>query len=109
MCGNRACAVDTLDNEEDIPLIWRAKELSKLEGPKANHPGRQQQKERPKSKPLQGMLGADVDESCVLEDDDECDERDYCVPEDEGAAAKGDYVSLVNNTERFTGQTVFSR
>ena len=103
MCGNRACAVDTLDNEEDIPLIWRAEELSKLEGPKANHPGRQQQKERPKAKPLQGMLGADVDESCVLEDDDECDERDYCVPEDEGAAAKGDYVSLVNNTERFTG------
>lgn len=49
------------------------------------------------------MLGANVDESCVLEDDDECDERDYCVPEDEGAAAKGDYVSLVNNTERFTG------
>jgi ERO1-like protein beta len=103
MCGNRACAVDTLDNEEDIPLIWRAEELSKLEGPKANHPGRQQQKERPKARPLQGMLGANVDESCVLEDDDECDERDYCVPEDEGAAAKGDYVSLVNNTERFTG------
>ena len=103
MCGNRACAVDTLDNEEDIPPIWRAEELSKLEGPKANHPGRQQQKERPKARPLQGMLGANVDESCVLEDDDECDERDYCVPEDEGAAAKGDYVSLVNNTERFTG------
>ena len=103
MCGNRACAVDTLENEEDIPLIWRAQELSKLEGPKANHPGRQQQKERPKARPLQGMLGANVDESCVLEDDDECDERDYCVPEDEGAAAKGDYLSLVNNTERFTG------
>jgi ERO1-like protein beta len=103
MCGNRACAVDTLENEEDIPLIWRAEELSKLEGPKANHPGRQQQKERPKARPLQGMLGAHVDESCVLEDDDECDERDYCVPEDEGATAKGDYVSLVNNTERFTG------
>ena len=102
-CGNRACAVDTLENEEDIPLIWRAEELSKLEGPKANHPGRQQQRERPKARPLQGMLGAHVDESCVLEDDDECDERDYCVPEDEGATAKGDYVSLVNNTERFTG------
>lgn len=103
MCGNRACAVDTLENEEDVPLIWRAEELSKLEGPKANHPGRQQQKERPKARPLQGMLGAHVDESCVLEDDDECDERDYCVPEDEGTTAKGDYVSLVNNTERFTG------
>ena len=103
ICGNRACAVDTLDNEEDIPLVWRAEQLSKLEGPKANHPGRQLQKERPKARPFQGMLGENVDESCVLEDDDECDERDYCVPEDEGCTAKGDYVSLVNNTERFTG------
>ena len=103
MCGNRACAVDTLENEEDIPLIWRAEELSKLEGLKATHPGKKQQEERPKGKPLQGMLGDNVDESCVLEVDDECDERDYCVPEDEGASVKGDYVSLVNNTERFTG------
>jgi ERO1-like protein beta len=103
VCGNRACAVDTLDSEEDIPPIWRAQELSKLEGLHAHHPGRQQQKERPEAKPLQGMLGDDVDESCVVEYDDECDERDYCVPEDEGATAKGDYVSLVNNTERFTG------
>lgn len=103
MCGNRACAVDTLEKEDDIPTIWRAEELSKLEGPKAVHPGKKQQEERPKARPLQGMLGEDVDESCVLEVDDECDERDYCVPEDEGASAKGDYVSLVNNTERFTG------
>ena len=103
MCGNRACAVDTIDDEKDIPLIWRAEELSKLEGSKAKHPGRELQKERPKARPLQYQLGENVDESCVLEDDDECDERDYCVPEDEGATAKGDYVSLVNNTERFTG------
>lgn len=103
ICGNRACAVDTIDDEKDIPEIWRAEELSKLEGMKAEHPGRQQQKERPKQRPLQYQLGEDVDESCVLEVDDECDERDYCVPEDEGATAKGDYVSLVNNPERFTG------
>lgn len=103
MCGNIACAVSTLDSEEDIPPIWRTEELSKLEGPKAGHPGRKQQKERPKEKPLQGMLGEDVGETCVVEYDDECDERDYCVPEDEGATAKGDYVSLVDNPERFTG------
>jgi len=103
MCGNRACAVDTIEDESDIPLIWRAEELSKLEGARAKHPGRAQQRERPKNRPLQYQLGADVDESCVLEDDDECDQRDYCVPEDEGATAKGDYVSLVNNTERYTG------
>lgn len=103
MCGNRACAVDTIENEEDIPPIWRVEELSKLEGARAQHPGPKLQKERPKKRPLQYQLGEDVDESCVLEDDDECDERDYCVPEDEGAASKGDYVSLLENTERFTG------
>ncbi|KAI9805427.1 MAG: hypothetical protein M1825_000678 [Sarcosagium campestre] len=102
MCGNIACAVNTLDNQEDIPEIWRAEQLGKLEGPKAEHPGRKQQRERPE-KPLQGELGEDVGESCVVEYDDECDERDYCVPEDERASAKGDYVSLLDNPERFTG------
>jgi len=103
MCGNIACAVNTLDNEEDIPKIWRAEELGKLEGPKAGHPTRQLQEERGPNKPLQGMLGDDVGESCVVEYDDECDDRDYCVPDDEGASGKGDYVSLVDNPERFTG------
>jgi hypothetical protein len=103
MCGNIACAVNTLENEEDIPLIWRAEELGKLEGPKAEHPGKKLQKERPAQKPLQGGLGDDVGESCVVEYDDECDERDYCVPEDESVASKGDYLSLADNPERFTG------
>ncbi|RVX75899.1 hypothetical protein B0A52_00256 [Exophiala mesophila] len=103
MCGNRACAVETIEDESDIPLIWRAEELSKLEGAHAKHPPRAIRRERPKDRPLQYQLGEGVDESCVLEDDDECDQRDYCVAEDEGAAAKGDYVSLVNNTERYTG------
>lgn len=101
LCGNIACAVTTLENEEDVPAIWRAKELSKLEGPKAQHPGRTQQRER--GRPLLGELGDDVGESCIVEYDDECDDRDYCVPEDESASAKGDYVSLADNPERFTG------
>lgn len=102
-CGNIACKVDTLEDEKDIPEIWRAVELSKLEGPKAAHPGKQLQRERGSQRPLQGTLGENVGESCVVEYDDECDERDYCVPEDESATAKGDYVSLVDNPERFTG------
>ncbi|KAK3984863.1 putative endoplasmic oxidoreductin-1 precursor [Cladorrhinum sp. PSN332] len=102
ICGNVACAVETLDNEEDIPLVWRAKELGKLEGPRARHPGKVVQKREP-VRPLQGSLGEDVGESCVVEYDDECDERDYCVPEDESASSKGDYVSLLRNPERFTG------
>ncbi|KAF7554551.1 hypothetical protein G7Z17_g2817 [Cylindrodendrum hubeiense] len=102
MCGNIGCAVETLDNEEDIPEVWRAHELSKLEGPRAQHPGKSAHHEDPE-RPLQGKLGEDVGESCVFEYDDECDERDYCVPEDESASSKGDYVSLVRNPERYTG------
>ncbi|KAI4200065.1 MAG: hypothetical protein LQ350_004204 [Teloschistes chrysophthalmus] len=102
-CGNIACKVDTLEDEKDIPVIWRASELSKLEGPKAAHPGKALQKERGRQRPLQGTLGENVGESCVVEYDDECDERDYCIPEDESATAKGDYVSLVDNPERYTG------
>ncbi|KAI4128836.1 MAG: hypothetical protein LQ338_002536 [Usnochroma carphineum] len=102
-CGNIACKVDTLEDEKDIPVIWRASELSKLEGPKAAHPGKQLQKERGSQRPLQGTLGENVGESCVVEYDDECDERDYCIPEDESTTAKGDYVSLVDNPERYTG------
>lgn len=90
-------------DEKDVPLIWRAQELSKLEGPKAAHPGKKLQQERGAEKPLQGNLGENVGESCVVEYDDECDERDFCLPEDESATAKGDYVSLVDNPERFTG------
>ncbi|KAL2165345.1 hypothetical protein VTH06DRAFT_642 [Thermothelomyces fergusii] len=102
MCGNIACAVETLDNEEDIPPVWRASELGKLEGPRAKHPGKSMQREEP-ARPLRGGLGEDVGETCVVEYDDECDERDYCVPEDERAGSKGDYVSLLRNPERFTG------
>jgi ERO1-like protein beta len=101
LCGNIACAVTSIENEEDIPDIWKAEELSRLEGPKARHPPRKQQKEL--QRPLQGELGDSVGESCVVEYDDECDDRDYCVPEDEGSGGKGDYVSLADNPERFTG------
>lgn len=102
MCGNIACAVQTLDNEEDIPEVWRASELGKLEGPRAKHPGRDAQKNRPE-RPLQGKLGEDVGESCVVEYDEDHDGLDYCEPEDESATSKGDYVSLLQNPERFTG------
>ena len=102
MCGNIGCAVQTLENEEDIPEVWRAHELGKLEGPSAKHPAKKVQIEKPQ-RPLGGDLGEDVGESCVVEYDDECDELDYCVPEDESATSKGDYVSLIANPERFTG------
>ena len=98
MCGNIACAVNTIDDEDEIPPIWRAAELSKLEGKKASHPA-ERKKEEPS--PLAGALGEGKDESCIVEFDD-CDERDYCVPDDE-TRSDGDYVSLLDNPERFTG------
>ncbi|PUU82195.1 endoplasmic reticulum Oxidoreductin 1-domain-containing protein [Tuber borchii] len=98
MCGNVACAVTTID-EKDIPPIWRAEELGKLAGPKASHPATRQPEE---PSPLAGALGKETEESCVVEED-ECDERDYCLPEDESAGGKGDYVSLTENPEKFTG------
>lgn len=99
MCGNIACAVTTIEDEKDIPAIWRAQELGKLAGPKASHPVSRAPTE---PSPLGGALGTEREESCIVEED-ECDERDYCVPEDESAGGKGDYVSLLENPERFTG------
>ncbi|KAL7268350.1 endoplasmic oxidoreductin-1 [Rhizina undulata] len=99
MCGNIACAVNTIDNEEEIPPVWRAEELGKLTGPKATHPTSRKSAE---PSPLQGALGEETEESCIVEED-ECDERDYCVPEDESQGSKGVYVSLLENPERFTG------
>jgi ERO1-like protein beta len=96
-CGNIACAVTTIDNEDDIPPIWRAEELSKLAGPKAAHP----KNPPPAERPLSGQLGDETSESCVIEAD-ECDERDYCIPDDQNGR-NGDYVSLLANPERFTG------
>ena len=68
LCGNIACAVTTVEKEGDIPAIWRAEELSKLEGPKVQHPGRRQQQEL--QRPLLGGLGEDVGEICVVEYDE---------------------------------------
>lgn len=99
MCGNIACAVTTIEDEKDIPAIWRAEELGKLAGPRASHPVGRAPGE---PSPLGGALGTEREESCIVEED-ECDERDYCIPEDESAGGRGDYVSLTENPERFTG------
>lgn len=101
MCGNIACAVTTIEDEKNIPKIWRAEELGKLAGPRASHPISKSQGE---PSPLGGALGTEREESCIVEED-ECDERDYCLPEDESAGGRGDYVSLIENPERFTGYT----
>ncbi|GAO51238.1 hypothetical protein G7K_5346-t1 [Saitoella complicata NRRL Y-17804] len=109
LCGNRACAVETIDDEDDVPEVWRMRSLGKLEGPSARHaPVRDANtatgaREGNEYKPLGGALGPSVAEPCVVQEDGLCD-RDYCIPEDEEAGSSDAvYVSLVNNPERFTG------
>ena len=51
---------------------------------------------------MAGALGEETEESCVVEED-YGDERDYCLPEDELAGGEGNYVSLGDSSERFTG------
>lgn len=118
MCGNRACAVDTLEEvspsntgsnvQEEIPEIWRASILGQVSGPIATHPilptpFRTENQNAEVTAPLGGALGQDAAEMCIFERNGYDSERDYCIPEDETGNPEGVYVSLVNNPERFTG------
>ncbi|OAV93593.1 hypothetical protein PTTG_11990 [Puccinia triticina 1-1 BBBD Race 1] len=79
LCGNRACAVDELD-QKDIPAYWRNSELSDL-----------------KTAPLKD-IPIDMKDKCVVK------EQDYCVLDgDNGMPSNGVYVDLLANPERFTG------
>ncbi|POV99761.1 hypothetical protein PSHT_13402 [Puccinia striiformis] len=79
LCGNRACAVDELD-ENDVPAFWRNSELSDL-----------------KTSSLKD-IPIDMKDKCVVK------EQDYCVLDgDNGMPSNGVYVDLLANPERFTG------
>ena len=97
MCGNRACAVDHLD-ESEVPEIWRASSLGRLSGPTVPHHSGLRS-----NMPLGGALGSDTAEMCVYVPDDIDLERDYCIPEDQSRDEGCVYVSLTDNPERFTG------
>ncbi|ODV92802.1 hypothetical protein CANCADRAFT_30844 [Tortispora caseinolytica NRRL Y-17796] len=102
MCGNRACAVETIEDESEIPEIWRPSALGRIGGTVASQPV---QSNLALPSPLNGSLGDDTEESCVVEDADGRPigaVRDYCVPEDE-SDTHGVYVSLTDNPERYTG------
>lgn len=102
-CGNRACAVDTVDDETELPEIWRASYLGKF---------------AKNSFSTEGEINDDVELSCVTNAEDgllfdgarthlskisDCTNKNYCVPEDDRAGADGVYVSLPDNPERYTG------
>ncbi|KAK7207031.1 endoplasmic reticulum Oxidoreductin 1 [Myxozyma melibiosi] len=94
ICGNRACAVDTIDDEEGLPEIWRSEYLGKLSSGSAIDS---------EAEFLDEAFG-DAEMSCVKDEDAlNTKPKDYCVPEDETGDGPGVYVSLVDNPERYTG------
>lgn len=90
MCGNRACAVDPVDDESELPEFWRTQYLGKLA------------KDSYMSEAEWGSRDTGVSGSCVVENGVNND-LDYCYPEDESNGSPGVYVSLMDNPERFTG------
>ena len=103
-CGNRACAVDTIE-EEDVPEIWRASILGKLSGPSAtaasNLPLRTiAAKPNVEDESFNLDDTGSIGQTCVQEPAIQ-EERNFCVAEDEGSECV--YVSLVDNEERYTG------
>ncbi|KAK9449658.1 endoplasmic reticulum Oxidoreductin 1-domain-containing protein [Limtongia smithiae] len=98
MCGNRACAVDTIDDESHLPEIWRSEYLGRLSSGSTIE----------FDDDFDDGFGDDVEESCVKDTDAGGMSmlglpKDYCVPEDESADGPGVYVSLLDNPERYTG------
>ncbi|CAN6664244.1 endoplasmic oxidoreductin-1 [Trichomonascus vanleenenianus] len=95
MCGNRACAVDPVEDESEIPEFWRSNYLGKLA--KDSYSDEVDGWES-------GLSGSCVnnDASVNLQAIDSCS-VDYCYPEDESLNSKGVYVSLTDNPERYTG------
>ncbi|CDK28941.1 unnamed protein product [Kuraishia capsulata CBS 1993] len=81
-CMHRSCAVDTIDDWEDLPLIWQPEALGKLESTahERDH-----------------IPNVDLDDETCIDaistNDNYCEiDEDDCV-----------YVNLVDNPERFTG------
>ncbi|ODQ67531.1 endoplasmic oxidoreductin [Nadsonia fulvescens var. elongata DSM 6958] len=94
LCGNRACAVDTIDDEDNLPDIWKPSNLGKLaeDSYSTNENGSQSEV---------GDYGPNdfyAEFECPGDND-----KDFCVPEDETFGSPGVYVCLTDNPERFTG------
>lgn len=91
ICGNHACAIEPID--EHLPEIWRSPYLGKL-----------------RDNSVSTVAPADSLEGCAPEEKSiyaylgrVSDRHDYCYPEDESDEAKGVWVDLNDNIERFTG------
>lgn len=105
-CGNRACAVDTIEGDE-VPDIWKASELGKLTGPSGTaasnlplHTAPPESRQKIAEKEKMDQIVDSSGETCV-QDPVVQDDRNFCVPEDEDSNCV--FVSLVDNEERYTG------
>ncbi|KAK9462469.1 endoplasmic reticulum Oxidoreductin 1-domain-containing protein [Lipomyces oligophaga] len=95
MCGNRACAVDTIDDETHLPEIWRSDYLGRLStGSTFDY-----------DDDLGEAFGDEGLGSCVTDLDPPLSNAplDYCDPEEVSGEGPGVYVSLLDNPERYTG------
>lgn len=120
MCGNRACAVEPVENEDQIPPFWRTQYLGRLaEDSVSNAPmwAKRDGGGGGSGSGGSGAGGSGRPESCINPDESlpvyqlpqsasssaTSASRDYCYPEDESLDGPGVYVSLPDNPERFTG------
>lgn len=102
MCGNEACAVETVDDEEEIPEFWRSQYLGRLAEDSVVTDGAwdaTQDEILYKS----GLVSDDDDQSNTNEFHGPVPDYCYCYPEDESPNAPGVYINLPQNPERFTG------
>lgn len=92
--------MDTIDDESELPDIWKAKSLGKVA-------------EDSVASSSANEIDDDVELSCVNEKGglllgkhgirSNCATKDYCEPDEQQAGNDGSYVSLPDNPERYTG------
>ncbi|ANB11057.1 Ero1p [Sugiyamaella lignohabitans] len=115
MCGNRACAVDVIDDESEVPEFWRSQYLGKLAKDSVTTDRLWSPDDDAVASKLCRANGVSVGHEYynVLPSpsppskddylDSELEDTNYCYPEDESLSGPGTYVSLPDNPERFTG------
>lgn len=106
-CANRNCAVDTLEDEKDLPEIWKASNLGKLSKDTVSSSIDDEDDDielscvKNADNPL--AQGGRLEKQIAAAWDKSCKDKNYCVPEDDRTGPNGVYVSLLDNPERYTG------
>lgn len=109
MCGNEACAVESVHEEDEIPEFWRSQYLGRL----AEDSIVTDRAWDPSQEDIMYKQNEDVKSSADAASGDHDDRQKksqgpvpdycYCYPEDESLSGPGVYINLPENPERFTG------